>query len=148
MVFHGHPRRQVLHIVDKTPSLHASSCSKPGVISNLTSNPVVFSLVKSDFKLPKWHPIDKIGRVELVPVPAQVAPGIELMLQVNAGVLAGVAFEHQKSPQQAGQRPFLCRGLHLSFVSPQMRADSGAMWSSSVTMGSPCVAVEACLSKH
>ena len=36
-------------------------------------------------------------------------------------------FCHYSPPQQIGQRPFLCIGLHLSLVSPQMRASIGAM---------------------
>jgi hypothetical protein len=54
---------------------------------------------------------------------------------------------HHSSPQQIGQRPLRCKGLHLSFVSPQIRAEEGAMcapWLPSSRETAP----EACLSKH
>jgi len=55
---------------------------------------------------------------------------------------------HQKPLQQIGQRPLRCRGLHLSLVSPQIRADSGAMcWTSSYLPTSRCASL-ACLIKH
>jgi hypothetical protein len=59
-----------------------------------------------------------------------------------------VTSEHQKAPQQIGQRPFLCNGLHLSFVGPHTRAASGAMWRCSSPSFGEDVASLAYLTKH
>jgi len=54
---------------------------------------------------------------------------------------------HHSVPQQIGQRPFLCIGLHLSLVSPQILALSGAMWLLCFPR-TPEEAPAACFSKH
>jgi hypothetical protein len=102
-------------------------------VFDLSSNPVVILSRQNLFKHPKRDTVNKVQRVALSSVKNQVVPCGKRKFER----LALVTSEHYLTPQQTGHRPFLCNGLHLFFVSPQMRADSGAIWSSLSTRGSP-----------
>jgi hypothetical protein len=92
-------------------------------VMDLTSDPVVFLSRQGLFKHPKRHAVNKIKRMALRSMKNEFVPCGESKVEG----LALVTGEHHSTPQQTGHRPFLWSGLHLSFVSPQMRADSGAI---------------------
>ena len=71
-------------------------------------------------------------------MPGRHRPGVNLATFAKESPLLC----HHSSPQQIAQRPFLCRGLHLSFSSPQIRAVGCPTWSDPFVARAP----EACLS--
>lgn len=99
----------------------------------------------TEFKVP-WKTHEQ--RLAVPTLAPWVAVGHRTWNNLATFTQESVLMCHQISPQQIGHRPFLCRGLHLSLDSPQIRADSGALcWTSSYLPTGMCASL-ACLSRH